>query len=57
MAIRKQTPAVDPKAPAKNGFKYKPKFGVIVNCDDENHQKYVYEQLNQQGYSLKVVVV
>lgn len=57
MATSKKNPKVDPKAPAKNGFKYKPKFGVIVNCDDENHQKYVYEQLNQQGYSLKVVVV
>ena len=57
MATLKKTPTVDQKAPTKNGFKYKPKFGVIVNCDDENHQKYVYEQLNQQGYSLKVVVV
>ena len=57
MAIRKQTPAVDPKAPAKNGFKYKPKFGVIVNCDDASHQKHVYDLLNAKGYSLKVVVV
>ncbi|BBI66791.1 MULTISPECIES: hypothetical protein [unclassified Psychrobacter] len=57
MATRKKTQKVDPKAPAKNGFKYKPKFGVIVNCDDESHQKYVYDQLNTQGYSLKVVVV
>ncbi|WP_179288370.1 hypothetical protein [Psychrobacter sp. JB193] len=57
MATRKKTPKVDPKAPARNGFKYKPKFGVIINCDDENHQKNVYDQLNTQGYSLKVVVV
>lgn len=57
MATRKKTPKVDPKAPAKNGFKYKSKFGVIVNCDDEIHQKHVYEQLHKQGYSLKVVVV
>ena len=57
MATRKKTPKVDPKAPARNGFKYKPKFGVIINCDDETHQKSVYDQLNTQGYSLKVVVV
>ena len=57
MATRKKTPNIDPKAPARNGFKYKPKFGVIINCDDESHQKSVYNQLNKQGYSLKVVVV
>ena len=57
MATRKKTPAVDPKAPAKNGFRYQPKFGVIINCDDEEHQKHVYDALNAQGYSLKVVVV
>ena len=57
MATRKKTPNIDPKAPARNGFKYKPKFGVIINCDDETHQKSVYDQLNTQGYSLKVVVV
>lgn len=57
MATRKETLKVDPKAPARNGFKYKPKFGVIVNCDDESHQKNVYEQLTEQGYNLKVVVV
>ncbi|ERL56123.1 hypothetical protein [Psychrobacter aquaticus] len=55
--IKSKTPKVDSKAPAKNGFKYSPKFGVIVNCTNEAHQKAVYDQLNQLGYNLKVVVV
>lgn len=50
-------PKIDPKAPAKNGFKYQPKFGVIIICDDETHQKNTYERLNKQGYKAKVVVV
>ena len=57
MATRKKTPAVDPKAPAKNGYKYKPKHGVIVNCDNEQHQKAVYEALKAQDYNIKVVAV
>lgn len=29
------TPKINPKTPAKNGFNYKPKFGLIIQCDDE----------------------
>lgn len=57
MANLNPTAKVDPKAPAKNGFKYQPKYGVIVTCDDETHQQQVYDDLKSQGYTLKVVVV
>lgn len=43
--------------PAKNGFNYKPKFGLIIQCDDEDHQQTIFEQLKQLGYKAKVVVV
>jgi hypothetical protein len=38
-------------------FKYENKFGVIVECDDEKHQKKVFDYLVAQGYKVKVVVV
>lgn len=41
----------------KNGFKYKPQYGVIVLCDDEKHQQHIYETLKQQGLTVKVVSV
>ena len=52
-----QKPTLDPKAPAKNGFKYKPKFGLIIQCDDEPRQQTVFEHLKSLGYKAKVVVV
>lgn len=45
------------KAPAKNGYTYKPKFGLIIQCDDETHQQAVFEQLKQLGHKAKVVVI
>ena len=45
------------KAPAKNGFKYKPKFGLIIECADEAQQQQVFEQLKKLGYKAKVVIV
>lgn len=48
---------IDPKAPAKNGYTYKPKFGLIIQCESETHQQTVFEQLKQLGYKVKVVVV
>lgn len=41
----------------KNGFQYKPQYGVVVICDDENHQQHIYETLKNQGLKLKVVTV
>lgn len=46
-----------PKQPAKPAFKYKPKFGIVVLCDDERHQRRVYNALRRQGLKLKVVCV
>ncbi len=50
-------PKPDPKAPAKNSYNYKPKFGLVIVCNDEMHQQTVFEQLKQLGYKAKVVVV
>lgn len=36
---------------------YENQYGVIVHCDNEEHQQRVYDELNQAGYDCKVVVV
>ncbi len=41
----------------KNGFGYKPQYGVIVICEDEKHQESVFNKLKESGYKLKVVTV
>jgi hypothetical protein len=41
----------------KNGFVYKPKYGVIIICADEDEQKAIYERLLAEGLKLRVVVV
>lgn len=51
------TNKLDPKALAKNGFNYKPKFGLIIQCNDEKQQQTVFEHLKSLGYKAKVVVV
>jgi hypothetical protein len=38
-------------------FNYKPQYGVIIICKDEQEQKKVFEMLQKQGYTLKVVTV
>ena len=38
-------------------YSYESQYGVIVTCEDEEHQKKVYEALAEQGYECKVVVV
>lgn len=45
------------RSPGRNGFKYRPQFGVIVLCKDEAHQSKVFQRLTLQGYKLKVVCV
>ncbi len=45
------------KQAGANGFKYKPRFGVIVLCDDEGHQQRIFDELRARGYRLKVVAV
>lgn len=41
----------------KNGFKYKPQFGLIIVCKDEAEQQKRYAELVRQGYKVKVVAV
>ncbi len=41
---------IDPKNPG-----YREQYGVIVLCDDEAHQKTIYERLASQGLKLRVV--
>lgn len=43
--------------PGVNGFRYKEQYGIVVICDDENHQKATYEKLKPLGYKMKVVCV
>lgn len=38
-------------------FNYENQFGVIVECDGEDHQKEVFDSLTAQGFKVKVVVV
>lgn len=41
----------------KNGFKYRPKYGLIIQCRDEAHQKTLFEAFKQDGHKVKVVAV
>lgn len=43
--------------PGENGFKYRPKFGLVINCKDESEQQKIYARLTKQGLKLKVVCV
>lgn len=50
-------PRLSDKAPGRNGYTYKPQFGVIVVCKDETEHRAIYERLRDQGYTCKVVRV
>lgn len=56
MSSTQAAPPAKP-APGANGFKYKPRFGLIVPCRDEAHQQQLFELLQQQGFKPKVVCV
>ncbi|ABO60649.1 hypothetical protein NX868_19425 [Burkholderia thailandensis] len=45
------------KQPGRNGYKYKPQFGIVVICRNETDQQAIYHVLRKQGYKLKVVCV
>ncbi|WP_419348303.1 hypothetical protein [Acinetobacter defluvii] len=49
------TNQVDKKAPARNGYQYKPQWGVLVVCTNEKHQQSIYEQNKAKGLKCKVV--
>lgn len=38
-------------------YTYKPQFGVIIICENEEEQKAIYERLAAEGLTLKVVNV
>lgn len=43
--------------PKSQPFAYKPRFGVIVICQDERNQAAKYETLKKRGLKLRVVSV
>lgn len=51
------TPTPSPKRPGVNGFKYKPKFGLVLVCADEAEQQRLFAKLCKLGHSPKVVCV
>jgi ParB-like chromosome segregation protein Spo0J len=51
-------PKDGPPAPQEPdpGIKYQEKFAIVVDCKDEPHQQTVFETLQAQGYTCKVLV-
>lgn len=45
------------RKPGRNGFKYKPRFGLIVHCRDEQDQQHKFALLKAQGLKARVVCV
>lgn len=43
--------------PGQNGFKYRPKFGLVVVCKDEAHQQVLFKRLTKLSLKIKVVCV
>ncbi|MFW5750943.1 MAG: ParB N-terminal domain-containing protein [Planctomycetota bacterium] len=41
----------------ENGFEYQERYGVIVECDTEDHQKRVFDVLTAAGHQCRVVSV
>jgi hypothetical protein len=53
--VKKLEPAAKPLG--KNGFKYKPQYGLVIKCRDEAQQQRLYATLLGQGLKAKVVCV
>ncbi|MFZ4708024.1 MAG: hypothetical protein ACOYMF_18625 [Bacteroidales bacterium] len=45
------------KKTEKKSYAYKPQYGIVVICPDEQEQIKLFEKLQKQGLKLKVVVV
>jgi hypothetical protein len=45
------------KKTEKKSYAYKPQFGIVVMCADEQEQIKFFEMLQKKGLKLKVVVV
>ena len=41
----------------ENGFNYRQKYGLVIECRDEAHQQALYADLAQRGLVPKVVCV
>ena len=44
-------------AKPKTNYAYRPQYGVVVICQSEAEQQKIYESLQKEGYTLKVVSV
>lgn len=50
-------PALPKASPGKNGYHYKPQWGVILVCSNEEEQAKLYEALSAiRNSKIKVVV-
>ena len=48
-------PAPEPEPEQKtNGEEYHEVFNILVECDDENHQQKIYDELTQKGLKCRV---
>lgn len=45
------------KTPGRNGFKYKPQYGIIVICSSEKEQQTLFKKLQKLGLKLRVATV
>ena len=41
----------------KKSYAYRPQYGIVVICSDEQEQIKLFEMLQKKGLKLKVVVV
>lgn len=59
LAVERQSgiPPLPPGAPKANGFRYRPRYGLIVEVTDEASQQALHGQLTQLGLKPKVVNV
>ena len=46
-----------PAPPGRNGFKYRPQFGLVILCRDEPHQAELHRRLSKDGHRMRVVSV
>jgi hypothetical protein len=55
--LRKKHPRSPITRPGENGFAYRRRFGIILECATEADQQRLYNRLLKQGHAPKVVCV
>jgi hypothetical protein len=50
-------PSLPDGAPGRNAFKYRPRFGLILETADEPSQIALFETLKEAGFQPRVVTV